>query len=242
MELTREDKMVKVGTTFHAPFQDANPLWEVIESKGNGCWTCRVVGCPDYSGTQKLFSTSEITSILETAAAYKQVALDNDRWYKNLTVGSIVHYNNGFNNYVRCEVVRGVYNSSFESKKTTKVENHLLPIALVGDWKPYDLPKRRLDGTIELGYYAQHIVDKELMHPHTSSIYECTGRGLDPRELEPISLEVPPVSDEAARIAKLVRACNAVREVVTYEQADAEYLKNCLLSAKTIIETAFEAA
>jgi hypothetical protein len=108
----------------------------------------------------------------------------------SLQVGEIIHYDNGFGEYIRCEIV------------DKDGELHAKAIAMVGNWSERDLPRRQKDGTIYYGYHAEKILfpDKERSGtkthwiPNMSCIWEYTDsprKGPDPREMEPIDLSVP---------------------------------------------------
>lgn len=206
-------KRITVGTQFRYSYADANPLWEVKASRGRGTWDCVIVDCPDYSGTKKVFSSEEINCSVGLAKMWQKSGDESDAFFNGLTPGSVVHYNNGFNQYVRCVVTP---------------EKQLLPIALVGEWKPFDLPKRQRDGSVYLGYHAQNIKDKKPFRPHASNVYEFNvGRRrdsqpirfdtwIDPIGLSPISLEVPAMTNaetENAHLWQLIDSARGILEV-----------------------------
>jgi len=180
-------------TTFHSSYADANPLWKVIEKRGRGTWIAQVIDCPDYSGTKAAFTTEQIERSIGLSNLWNKLENEGDKFYGSLMVGDIVHYSNGFNQYVRCKVTP---------------KHDLLPIALVGDWKPYDLPKRLNNGMIYNGYHVDKIKKGETMKPNASNIYEHQhdSRATDPRTLSPISLEVPEMTeDEKVKVVKMQR-------------------------------------
>ena len=201
-------KRIGIGTKFRWTNADSNPLWEVKRARGRGTWDCEVVEGPDWVGTVKTFSSEEIRSSLGMAAAWKQSRDESEQFYQNLTPGSIVHYNNGFNSFVRCRVS----------------DNHeLLPFALVGDWREFDLPQRQLDGTVYLGYHAERIVAASPFKPHASNVYEHRhdARSIDPRNLPAINLDVPPMTAEQEEMAKKYKTLDAIRQLVrTNENPD----------------------
>lgn len=194
---------VKIGTKFRYNYADSNPEWKVIQARGRGTWICEVVETEmDYAGTQKCFSSEEIQASIGMSNFWKKTSDDSDWFYKSLKVGAIVHYHNGFGQYVRCQVTS---------------DKDLLPLALVGDWREFDLPRRYPNGEVHLGYHVEQINKKKTLHPHASNIWEYSQdlqKKEDPRSLPPIDLSVPPMSEEESRTAKMVKVLESIHSVV----------------------------
>jgi len=211
---------VKVGVQFRAVYADGNCLWKVIKALGRGSWLCEIQNEPfefdgrmldsDYAGTQKAFLTREIQGSMNWESFMDETGNEMDQWYASLTPGQIVHYDNGFNEFVRCEVTD---------------DRQLMPIALVGEWKEWDLPRRMIDGSINWGYYAQKVQEREPFQPNASNVYEfrlthnsggwdneCK---IDPRQLAPITFAVPEHTPEEAAKAKLIRGINDIHNLVS---------------------------
>jgi hypothetical protein len=90
----------------------------------------------------------------------------SDGFYKRLTVGTNIHYFNGFNTFVRCKVTIPE-EGEFKGKKA------LQPIALVGEWSDIDLPKRNRFGKIEYPYWVRSIRSQTgAFRPNVTVIYE----------------------------------------------------------------------
>lgn len=90
----------------------------------------------------------------------------SDGFYKRLTVGTKIHYFNGFNTFVRCKVVIPK-EGEFKGKKA------LQPIALVGEWNDIDLPKRNRFGEIEYPHWVKYIRNQTgAFRPNVTAIYE----------------------------------------------------------------------
>lgn len=176
---------VKIGTKFRSALADSNPLWEVTRKLGRSVWEATVVNEPfeyegrlidsDFVGTTRAFRARDITASLKTEALWAGLRKKHDDYYAGLKPGEIVHYDDGFQAYVRCEVVED------------GGENKLRPIALVGEWKSYDLgPDAYFPRKIEAG--------DDLFRPNVSTIYEASGSvaskraKTNPAELEPIRL------------------------------------------------------
>ena len=208
---------IKVGTQFRSSFADSNPMWTVVEKRGRGTWIAEINSDElDYAGSQAAFTTEQIAGSIQWSEAMKKSSDDSDTFFDRLTPGTIVHYNNGFHAYVRCKVTS---------------DHQLLPIALVGDWKEYDLPKRGLDGSIYLGYHVENIKEGKTFRPHASNVWEYNltktknqqpiafSKWSDPTELKPVSLKVPDMNPkqalEAAKHIKLDRIRNIIKTAKT---------------------------
>jgi hypothetical protein len=215
-------KRVKKGMQFRSTLADGNPLWVVKRSLG-GAWLCEVVDEPyeidgkvyesDYTGAEKSFLSREILAANAYEAIFKSISNDHDRFYASLDEGDIVHYNNGFKNFVRCEVV-------FDADEQ---KNQLQPIALVGEWSNHDLPKRRANGEVYNGYYAQKIIDGETFEPNVTCIFEAGTKGFvndnrnhgDPRSLPPVDLSVPAMTEEEEQEAVRCQLIGRVQEIIS---------------------------
>jgi hypothetical protein len=196
---------VKLGTKFRYNYADGNPLWVVTAKRGRGTWIATVTDSDeDWAGTTKTFSSEEITASINMANYWKKSGNDSNRFFSSLEPGSIVHYDNGFQNYVRCQVT-----NTYD----------LLPIALVGDWKPYDLPSRGADGSIHLGYHAGNIKAGKTFKPHASNLYEFRDKPTDkdPRQWVPVCLELPPASDEELELAIKYRKLKRIQDTINLD-------------------------
>lgn len=193
-------------TTFHSSYADANPKWIVREKRGRGTWIAEVIDCPDYSGVRRAFTTQEIEGSKRVGKFWDKVNNENEAFYENLAVGSIVHYHNGFNQYVRCKVTS---------------DKQLLPIALVGNWSPYDLPRRMANGSINNGYQVDKIKNGVVFKPHSSNIWEQKNgfRKADPIEINnprgmiPLNFDVPPMTAEQEAEAATVRKLELIESI-----------------------------
>lgn len=185
-------------------------------------------------------NVAEVRRMVEHERAMKEMFEGPNRWYSKDKVGQIVHYHNGFGQYVRCEVVEAdsIRNLS-DGKAIGGVA--LKPIALVGQWREFDLPRRKPNGEINYPYHAKSVVEGELMQPNASNLYEYDGfhdrLGIDPRGLEPIDLTPPGMSPEDERRAALVKRIDRVRAAI--ENADPAN-ETSLLAALVDIHTITE--
>ncbi len=197
-------------TTFHSSYADANPKWIVREKRGRGTWIAEIIDCPDYSGHTQAFTTEQIEGSIGIAKFWDKLADAGAKFYAGLIVGSIVHYNNGFNSFVRCKVME---------------DKQLLPIALVGDWQSHDLPQRMGDGSIYDGYQVDKIKKGKVFQPNASNIYEYTilqkkdsqpigfNPDNDPRTMNPLSFAVPDMTPEQTVAAAKVRLVNNIQNI-----------------------------
>ena len=206
---------VSKGTKFRATYADGNPEWVVTGKVGRDAWRCKVTDDMDWAGVVKLFSTDEIRRCVAMFEFFTESNTKSLGFYDTAKLGSVVHYHNGFRQYVRCEVVEGV--TTHSKGKTIKC---LKPVALVGAWKPYDLPCRDRDGSINYGHHAGDIIAGKTFDPHASNIWESPAFQRKPGEPDPsalpaLDLSVPdmtPVEAGRARLEVLRRDLQVVLE------------------------------
>jgi hypothetical protein len=219
------------GTRFHSVIADGNPEWEIIRSRGRGVWEAKCLG-EDYAGTIRVFTTEQVKHSVGMKLAFERSVDENAKFYASLQLGQIVHYDNGFQNWIRCRVVMG---STVHNKSSHKC---LQPIALCGNWQKFDLPRRRENGEADLGHSARMVINGECFEPNYGCIYESGHwRGFkdspDPATLAPIDLSVPEMSPEKAAEAKLWRAIQEARDTLSSNSRDP---KEILEAALRIIQ------
>jgi hypothetical protein len=221
---------IKIGTRFFYSHADSTPQWEVTEAPRKGLYVAVVVDSVDWNGTRRGFTESEVRVGMEVRADVVKRMDEQAQFYAGLKVGDVYHYDSGRQAYVRCEVV-------IDTPPNRETRGPCLkPIALVGKWSQMDLPRRRLDGTVDLGYHAERIRKGEAFTPHTSNIYEVKpGRGLDPRKATPIDLSLPPMAPEEVRKATLWAKVGELRDLVLSERRAADPEK-ILMQARKILE------
>jgi hypothetical protein len=208
MKQVKDIKRVTVGLKFRYNHADSNPLWVVRQSIGRGVWLAEVIESEDWLGTQKSFLSSDILRSTGIENLFARLHNEHDEFYAKLKPGQIIHYNNGFKNFVRCKVVK------------KDGQNVLLPIALVGEWREYDLPHRREDtGELMLGYHGKMIVNGETFNPNASNLYEfnpssSSHRGFDPTGCEPLELTVDDITPEQEACAALWKLVYKVEETI----------------------------
>lgn len=113
----------------------------------------------------------------------------------------------------------------------------LLPFALIGDWRKWDLPGRNAFGEIYYPYWSKEILKAEPCKPHASNIVEYPGYSkrpneIDPRNLPAISLEVPPMTPEEEKNANAEKFAAELVEILQNHECSAlerlEIVKNKL--------------
>lgn len=222
-------KPIGIGTKFNYTYADGNPEWTVTQNRGRGMWIATIKEDADWKGTTKAFSSLEIRQSLALADMWAESASESDKFFMGLTSGSIVHYRNGHNQYVRCKVT------------PTK---ELLPIALVGDWRAYDLPKRQRDGTVYNGYHADKVINGTVFRPHASNVWECNVAQKpnsqpigfvsesNPNNMMPVMLTVPAMTPEQSVEAAKWRKIQQIQDVSRNNEMTADgiltMLKNIL--------------
>jgi hypothetical protein len=203
---------VKTGMQFRSVIADCNALWEVVRSLGGGAWLCQVVNEPyeidgktyagEYAGHQSSFLSREILSSVNLADLFQGYADEHDRFYASLSEGEIVHYHNGFGQWVRCEAVKLTKKQKLHFDELPAGSMALRPIALLGGirergrrstgWFDYEIGRRHPDGTISWGHYPKKIQAGEPFTPNASNLYEASEslrKKGDPRRMKPIDLE-----------------------------------------------------
>jgi len=189
--------VVVPGLTFHFPYADGQPLFRVIKPRGAGVWDCAIDDSdPDYAGKPLVFEDEEILDRVNSKEYYSQVISSSETWWQAQPVGSIVHYHNGFKEYVRCRVVE------------VGGAKCVVPIALVGEWSAHDLPKVTPWGQVREGYYSRNIRNQEHFKPNYTTIFEASARkqaaGVpDPRCMPEIDLTIPAITEDQKRAATL---------------------------------------
>lgn len=85
---------------------------------------------------------------------------EHEEYFASLPIGTIVHYDEGFGKFVRCVRVEGAKG------------NRLKPIALVGNWSEYDLPRRSADGSVRYSSGGRLMEPGFTFEPNYGSIWE----------------------------------------------------------------------
>ena len=160
--------------------------------------------------------------------ALKRIFDTRSEYLSNLKIGQIIHYHDGFNQFVRCKVVN------------VDGQNLLQPIALVGEWNVSALVYRYRTGEVNYEYHAKHVVNGTgAWRPSDTCIFEAPGfvraNTTDPRQLDPVSLEVPALSSEAEEEARLWVLVEQAREALSKS-----YENNAQISPLTMINSAKE--
>ena len=172
-----------------------------------------------------------VQGMVQRERALRDLFTSSNSIYDTLEPGAIVHYDNSFNQFVRCEAV--AVPPGWQSRVGSKPEGKVVlkPIALVGlmrhqdengqwvqGWSDYDLFRRLPDGSVQHGYHAEMVLEGELFQPNGANLFESPEYkrrgGIDPREMEPLSLEPPPMTTAQERIVPLAQAMQAIGLIV----------------------------
>lgn len=185
-----------IGKQFRSAIADCNALWEVKSARGRGAYICEVVNEPfevdghmldsDFAGERKTFGAEEIRRALAMQELFAESFRKNDDFYNSLALGQIVHYDNGFGNFVRCEVVTvSAPPESLNPYDLVNGSRALKEVALVGAWRDYDLEAN--------SHHMRGVREGRVFRPHFSCIWENPQSGThkrypDPSALEPLAI------------------------------------------------------
>lgn len=210
-------QIVPGKTQFRFNYADSNPLWRVVRKLSPESYLCVIVNepvviegktyCSDYAGVEQSFLATQIQAALMWAQSLEGIFQAGENFYATLPEGGIYHCHNGFGEWVRCRVV------------STKDGNELMPIALVGKWRQADVAQYNPDGSVHYGHHARNVIEHTSFTPHYSTIWESDGfdrdREEDPTKMEPISLELPPLTPEQQRTADLWKRIGHISEIIS---------------------------
>lgn len=146
---------------------------------------------------------SDIRRQVQFNDAWADLGKKSDDWWQQQPVGTVVHYDNSFNSFVR-----GVIEVD-----PTDGQHKMRPTGLVGSgWGTNDLPHWTPWGEPDMGYLERR---PELMRPNEGNMYEAqiangttkVGRD-DPRPLPAIPHVLPTRTDEQIEGHRLCRIRN----------------------------------
>jgi hypothetical protein len=196
---------VRIGTTFSSVFADGNYTWKVVKRIGGNplSWLCEIVD----EGTQKAFLDSEIRSKISQRKNIERYLAERETWWDDQKIGTVLHYNNGFGDWIRGEVV------DVDGKKVMK------PTALVGKWRESEYrPKYRADGELDVPYHVRSIRDSEGWRPDTGCVWEASDHQRkqyeDPTTMAPLDISIPELPKEQKEEAALWQKVNQVRDLL----------------------------
>ena len=153
-------------------------------------------------GRQSKITVAQANEFIRHREAIAGLFESNENWWKNQPIGSVVHYNNGHNAWVRGTIV------------VANGEHQMMPTALVGDWLQHDLWTFRPDGSYMLGTYVKRIKNGETFQPNSSNMYENRFGAIDPRNMEPIDYNPPTLTEDQKRLAVLAKIHQQVLDIV----------------------------
>ena len=129
------------------------------------------------------FRLQDAKAVVEAKRRWKaqeEAAQKASQKFYEANLGKMVHYHDGFGQFIRCEVVRASEDvDGFHDIK--KGELCLKETALVGKWRSYDL--------VSDSIHMEGCREGRLMRPNLSNVYEFSKdlqkREADPRGMEP---------------------------------------------------------
>ncbi len=208
MTVRKTVRKIAIGTTFTAPLADSRSIFTVIEARGGDTYQCEVKADPiygpniDWFGHRKVYGGEEIRAELSQERMWATLRKSANEFWASRKVSEIVHYHNGFGQYVRGEIVR------------VDDQNKMMPIALVGNWSKHDLPRRQSDGSVFYSYHVKKIRfpgEDSSFQPNDSNVWESKNfskpmgpnRDFDPVTAKPIDLSDPaPLEGDVAETAR----------------------------------------
>lgn len=219
---------IAIGTTFTALHADTNAKWTVMKKRGAAAWECQITECEDYGGTKRVFGSEEIIRSLGMGALFSKLRNAHEDFWASRKIGEIVHYRNGFGQYVRGVVVEQ------DGAKMMR------PTALVGAWRSSDLPHYNAHGEVVCGHYATRILVGDVMQPNAGNIVEAEPKaGEDAILAAPaIDLSLPErteAQEEAHRLKTLHEAVVAALKL-DFDLDPVQRLQEALGRARAVLK------
>lgn len=234
-------KIVVGQSTFRDIVMDGNVTFRVVKDMGNGTFQCVSEDQFDsYSGVVRYFDRAQLQNKIAMERAWDQAARGQDDFWDRQVVGRVLHYHNGFGQYVRGIVVlQG-------DKKVLK------PKALVGAWDKRDLPHRRPNGEIVYPYHADKVVNggpDACWQPSEGCVVESDSyRGpgtryqhINPLTAPEIDLSVPDMTPAQEAEARLEQVLDKVRAVINNRYQTSAPAREVLDEIKDLVDPVFQA-
>lgn len=186
-----------LGKRFRSVIADANVLWEVKKSRGRDVFECVAISEPvtidgrtfdsDYAGATRCFGGAEIRSKRAMEEHFRSVMSEHAVFYGSLVAGEIVHYHDGFGEFVRCEVVVLTEDTRLDFDTKPAGSKVLKPTALVGRWRAEDLradsrwPRRIKSGALFVPnaanvFESPNSTNHPVVDPRTMTAHVITGQ------------------------------------------------------------------
>ncbi len=227
-------KGVQVGKMFSLPVADGAAHYVVTAVKGTKCdvewrgWNNGDRYVDHYFGWgRKNVPVATVRKYVSRAEGMAELFKQKEpNFIEAQADGTIVHYCNGFGQFVRCEVVNQPP-TDWHGDEDEKPTKSLKPIALVGKWSKHDLPHYGIDGHISEGTYVGYIREGKLIYVNPSNLYESPDHSKrndegDPRKMKPIDLTLPPPTPEQAAQFAAWQAIGAVHAAMADQYAETE--------------------
>lgn len=260
---------IVVGKTqFRWTYADSNPLWVVTRKVGKDTFEATSQDEPieidgkiyegDYAGIVQAFRGDDIRRAVDFDQRWAEAGNANDQFYAQLRLGQVVHYDNGFTQFIRCEVVE------------ENGEKQLKPIALIGNWRDGELVTRYPNGDVRKSYHVEQVESGRPFHPHFSCIWEAYGPAkrkdsmrfvtsighlndigkarhaelryqvaFDPTKEQPLTWELPPMSPKEEQVARLWEAIEEIKDMLSteelYRSTEPKQLEQALYSVGLVL-------
>lgn len=239
---TTTKRRVVVGMRFQHVYADSNSTWRVTRNMGRGIWEAVIDNPPwthdgrtfegEYNGHTDVFRSRDILASVEFSERWAALANEGSDWWETVREGDVLHYCNGFQQFVRCIAVT-MTEANTEPGTSGRQDVGMigmLPVALVGEvrdkaepgkqgWHRSDIAIRRPDGRVDFGYHARKVINSTgAWRPSTSCIYEAPqvssnySGGPDPRTMDAIDLSAPEAADPDSEA--MVRHWQAVKDAL----------------------------
>jgi len=222
--------VVKIGTRFRTQIADGNPEFECEAEIRTGVWRCVGTSDPftfddgttvmsDSHGTIIIQPVEEIRRAVRIANSYDQQVKKSEDFWSTIKLGQILHYHNGFGEYVRCEVIVGRPGDNSISGGDYEGLLCMQPIALIGNWERDKPVRRTLWGDVQYNYHAKKIIENTgAWRANESCIFEYAGfkqpqhpkAPADPRTCKPLSLTPPSLTATETQSAADCKTRNEV--------------------------------
>lgn len=167
---------------------------------------------------------ADVRQHVEASKAMQAIFQGNQDWWDAQALGTVVHYDNGFGQFVRGVIVD---DGGERKMQPTALVGHVItadtPVEDIrehGGWRDHEVARRTAYGDVDYGYHAKHVLTRESMRPHPGNIvespdYSGSKLGVDPREMEPIDFDslLPQPDDDRLAAEALCRLVNRIAHV-----------------------------
>ena len=223
---------VSIGDVFEAAYADSMIEYTVTAIKNEVVFADASEN--DWGITERPFGLNEARRAIAWKKEFSNAAIDTEKFWNDAVVGTVLHYHNGFQQFLRGEIVLDGDGKYFK------------PLALVGEWRENELPFRTAEGEIVIGYHARSVLEGKLFRPNPSSIFELMDDDTksQPRfknvtsaggvsNLEPAILSIPEMTSEEEKSARIEKILANIPEAISRHSGD---LSSRVDALKSLVE------